>query len=305
MSASSNHRCTRAAALVLLGSLASACGLVDAGDPRVLAHRFGGSWPQNSRMGLRDAVARGYPGLEFDLVLTRDRVPVITHDASLSPELCTQADGTRLAAAIPIKDLSLAELQAGYRCGGLPDPTLPQAQVAEDTLLTLDELIDLVTGAPDLTLHFDVKYEPGLTLDAEAFADEILGRWRASGLPNAWYLSSSEPEEVKALRDRGAESVILTLPYVARGDSSTLSGLGFELLAQLGVEDAISRARKAGASGLNIAYQVTDRRIVDAARQQGLTVHVWTPNSPALLDVYCRWPIDVLITDYPERAPCL
>src|SRR5262245_57215457 len=80
--------------------LAAGCGaLAPPGDPLVVAHRSGaGNWPENSRTAVRGAVAAGYGGIEFDLVLTSDRIPVLSHDAALNPQLCTRADGTALGA---------------------------------------------------------------------------------------------------------------------------------------------------------------------------------------------------------------
>lgn len=286
--------------------LASSCGaLAPPGTPLVVAHRSGaGHWPENSRTAVRGAVAAGYAGIEFDLVLTSDRVPVLSHDPSLNPRLCTHADGSALAWTDPvyIKDLTLQELHAGYRCGGLADPENPTAQVVADTHLTLDELIAEVAGHPDLLLHFDVKFEAEKTLDATTFADEILGRWDAAGFPNPWYMSCSQPEFIGVAAGRGAR-VSYTLPRPI-GAGSTGNAVVGEVLGKLGVADQIGLARQSGAAGLNVAYQVVDRAVVDAARREGLTVQVWTLNDPALLDFYCRWPVDVLITDYPERSPC-
>ncbi|HZN91699.1 MAG TPA: glycerophosphodiester phosphodiesterase family protein [Myxococcales bacterium] len=287
---------------------AAGCGaLPPAGfPPLVVAHRSGtGNWPENSRTAVLGAVAAGYPGIEFDLVLTSDRVPVLSHDAALNPQLCTRADGTALGTdPVYIKDLTLQELHAGYRCGGVPHPDHPSAQVVADMHLTLDELIAAVEGHPDLLLHFDVKFEPERTLDATTFADEILGRWSTSGLPNPWYMSSSQPEFIGIATERGAR-VSYTLPRNVPGAGSTGSAVIGEVLAKIGVADQIGLARQSGATGLNVAYQLVDRAVVDAARREGLTVQVWTVNAPDLLDFYCRWPMDTLITDYPERASCL
>ena len=55
----------------------------------------------------------------------------------------------------------------------------------------------------------------------------------------------------------------------------------------------------------NSLGRLIDRRQVNAARSAGLNVQVWTPNSPELLEEYCKWPVSALITDYPELVPCL
>ena len=51
------------------------------------------------------------------------------------------------------------------------------------------------------------------------------------------------------------------------------------------------------------AYQVADRRLFEVAQGEGMRMMLWTLNTEALLAQYSRWPVDALITDYPERAP--
>ena len=187
----------------------------------------------------------------------------------------------------------------------MPDPEHPDAEVVADTHLTLDELIDAVDVHDDdgVLLHFDVKYDPERTLDADAFAEEIIGCWNASGLPNPWYMSAGHPDFIRAASGR-VPRLVHAPPHRPRRRQHGERHRG-RAAGQLGVADQIGLARQSGAAGLNVAYQVVDRAVVDAARREGLTVQVWTVNDPALLGFYCRWPVEALITDYPERAPCL
>jgi glycerophosphoryl diester phosphodiesterase len=298
---------TADAAALAAGLLLCGCGvLAPTGNPMLVAHRAGaGNWPENSRTAVRGSVAANYPAIEFDLVLTKDRTPVLSHDPSLSTTLCTRADGSALLAEpVYLKDLTLAELWGGYRCGGVPDPASPSAQVVADTHLSLDELLNEVSTRPGMLLHLDVKFEPGHTLDAEIFADEIIDRMRAPWVQNPWYMSSAQPEFIQAARARGAP-VSYTLPRNFPGLGSTASAVVDEVLGKMGVADLIGLARQTGATGLDLAYQIADRAVVDAARREGLSVQIWTLNEAALLEQYCRWPVDQVITDYPERAPCL
>ena len=51
---------------------------------RVLAHRGGGTLaPENTLAGIREAGARGYGGVEFDVMLARDDAPVLMHDDTI------------------------------------------------------------------------------------------------------------------------------------------------------------------------------------------------------------------------------
>src|SRR5512140_26964 len=249
------------------------CGLADAsGTPMIEAHRFGaGNWPETSRTALAGALAAGYRGFEFDLVLTKDKVPVLSHDAAVSPVKCTFADGTEIPATPPlyIKDYTLAELHAQFLCGGKPDPGMKGVEVVADTHMTLDELIAAMQGHPDVSMHIDVKYEAGKTMPLQDFFDYGIARWRDAGLPNAWDVSSTELDFLKKAKEEGVQGRSLTWPKFPAGANTTMTGIGAELLAQLGLGTPVGLAQQAGANMLNLAYQVVDRSTVEAAKQLG------------------------------------
>jgi len=52
--------------------------------PRVIAHRGGGAFaPENTLAALRKGKVMGFSGVEFDVMLTGDGVPVLIHDETL------------------------------------------------------------------------------------------------------------------------------------------------------------------------------------------------------------------------------
>lgn len=53
--------------------------------PRVIAHRgASGDWPENTLSAFDEALVEGADGIELDIQLTRDDVPVVFHDDTLS-----------------------------------------------------------------------------------------------------------------------------------------------------------------------------------------------------------------------------
>lgn len=56
-----------------------------AGFPQLVAHRgYAYRYPENSLEALRAALDAGVPFIEFDVQLSKDRVPVLLHDSSLA-----------------------------------------------------------------------------------------------------------------------------------------------------------------------------------------------------------------------------
>jgi glycerophosphoryl diester phosphodiesterase len=288
--------------------LAAGCGFLDApGTPRVVAHRSGsGNFPENSRAAVQAALERGYAAIEVDLVLTQDGVPVLSHDMWLKPALCTRTDGTRLpeGSRLLLRDLTLEELHRDYRCGGLRDPEKPDAALLADRHMTLTELLQALEGHPDVTLQLDVKQDPAFTASAEAYATAILGEWNAARLPNPWFVTATRGELLKAFEARQPVETLLIWPTFTADSNTTVVGGLEELKRTLGTQELVQLARDAGADGIAVSYGVADRAALEVVRQAGMKTAVWTANSPAQLAAFCRWPLDYLITDYVERAPC-
>jgi len=94
--------------------------------PRIICHRGGGTLaPENTLAGIRKAAELGFGGVEFDVMLSADKIPVLIHDETL--ERTTDGRGSVAATAYA----RLACLDAGawfdpaYR--GERVPTLEQA----------------------------------------------------------------------------------------------------------------------------------------------------------------------------------
>ena len=286
-------------------ALAVGCGFLDApGDPLLVAHRGGAaSWPENSRAAVAGALEAGVEGLEVDLFLTGDRVPVLVHDAWLPESHCRTVDGGALSERVYLLEYTLEELDAGWVCGAAPDPEFPDAAVIPDTLMTLDELLDALEDHPSVTVQLDVKYWPGISHDPEVFAAEILERWWAADLPNPMFLSGFSPEQSVAFQERAARKghtveTWLTWPYFPLESSEVLTALGHEFSAAMGFSDMVAAADAAQATGFDLPWQLMDRRLVEDAHAAGYGVSVWTVNDARLLRQMEKWPVDVIISDH-------
>lgn len=295
----------------LLPLLLAGCGALDAeGAPRVEAHRCAaGYYPQNSRTGCLEALAAGYEVIEFDLVLTEDEIPVVMHDPWLDPLRCTTADGAALSETelILVKDLTWDELSTGYLCGGPPDPDWPDAVQIAETIMAWDELRIALYAHPDVTAHIDVKWEDPYTIDAATFAERVMGPWWAEAAPNPYYVSGYDGF-IPAVEAYGAEQgedpvTSVTWPYFPSEGSDIATALRSEFAQAAGVTELVDVAEAAHADSVNVAWQVADRRKVEAALDAGVPVQLWTLNDADQLGAFGKWPVEALITDVPAEAP--
>lgn len=278
--------------------------------PVVEAHRgAAGYFPQNGRLAVTESLEIGVEGLEFDLVLTQDGIPVLAHDPWIDPERCERIDGNPIVANTRIDLISLETLQADFLCGGLPDPQHPNAMVLAEPVMTFGEVLRLLRQADAATLvHLDIKAEDGWTAAPEVFAEAILEPWFAADLPQPFYVSAGPPETIEAFENWGRRNghevpTSLSWPWFPLGGDAVSQGLGAEFRATSGLENPIREAELAGADGLALYWELARRETVREARNQGLDVAIWTLNEPGLLRHHARWPVTSLISDYPLDLP--
>jgi glycerophosphoryl diester phosphodiesterase len=167
-----------------------------------------GLWPQNSRTALLNSIAtakepdhaKRYQGIELDIALTKDAHPILSHDPWVRTELCQTATGETIGKRVLIKDLTLAELQSRFICGGLPDEDFPEVIPKAEEIATLDEVLEALKRPPDMILYLDIKIDGGLTASADAYARAHSRSLEAAHLPNPLYIEGPNAASLRAYR---------------------------------------------------------------------------------------------------------
>jgi glycerophosphoryl diester phosphodiesterase len=281
----------------------------------VIAHRAGGGqWPQNSRTAVLNCIERaqaGAPenridGLEMDIVLTRDGIPVLSHDPWVHTTLCTTASGEPIRGRVLIRDKTLEELQSQYLCGGVRDPHFPRVEPKAETIMTLEEVLQTLKKAPHMLLYLDIKIDGDLTAGAEDYAQAISRLWEAAGLPNRLYIEGPSAESLAAYRSAIKADFVPVLSYPAFSvkENSARTAVRARWLTRLRLDSPWTAARNAQAGAVVGPTQVIFRFAATEARDNGVQVVLFTINTREDLERYCGWPVDVLITDYPDLGHC-
>jgi glycerophosphoryl diester phosphodiesterase len=137
---------------------------------KVMGHRgSAGTAPENTLLSFREARDAGAQAVEFDVVLAKDGVPVVFHDATL--ERTTNGHGNVWDHAVE----ELKQLDAGSWF-------LPQC--AGERIPTLEETLKLC-AALGLRINVEIKPQPGLEIRTTEAVVEMLERW--------WPLDQSLP----------------------------------------------------------------------------------------------------------------
>ena len=111
------------------------------------------SAPENSMAAFRKAVEGGY-GIELDIQLTKDKVPVVFHDFTLK-RVCG-ADGK-------VSDYTFEELQQFHLCG------------SEEKIPKFEDFLELVDGKVPLIVEFKIE---SMDTSLCPIADELLRKYK-------------------------------------------------------------------------------------------------------------------------------
>ncbi len=169
----------------------------DSARPLVIAHRGGAAEsPENTRRAFHDVIARGHPGVEWDVRLSADGVPVVIHDA----EVVVDTRGTRVA----IDHQTAAEL-------GRVDLGWSHGPGAEgETVPTLEEVLSFPWGRTVLM----VEVKP--TAD-----DSRLGAVSARAVAASAHREHAVIASFSGAVLRAAHRAVPDLPLLALIDSET------------------------------------------------------------------------------------
>jgi len=272
--------------------------------------------PENTMAAFRRAQAIGVTTLETDVAITRDSVPILSHDPFLNPALVRDARGAWLRApGPPISSLSFEQIQT-YEIGRL-DPqsdyarSFPaQVPVDGERFPKLADVLRLIQEDGALRANVETKITPGdegHTADVATFVRLIVDEIRTLGLQDRVTIQSFDWRSLLEARRIAPEiaTVCLTIDskqmntMAAGPDGASPWHAGLKLSEHEGSVPALVKA--AGCSTWSpLQANLTPAAIADAHRR-GLKVVAWTVNEPADMERLIDAGVDGLITDYPDR----
>ncbi|MEZ0362944.1 glycerophosphodiester phosphodiesterase [Mycobacterium sp. pUA109] len=258
------------------------------------AHRGGrGETTESSLHAFAKALQVGVSTLEFDIVITKDRQPLVWHDPTIQPDKC--ADTAPLFVDDPqypyvgkrVHDLTLAQLRT-LDCG-LPLDDFPDAEpVPGNTLATLPEVFAL-SDSRDAQFRYNIETKldaahPDESAPPEEFVEVILAAVRAAGKVDRVDIESFDWRTLPMVRNTEP-----SIPLVALWDDTTAAG------------DPVLAALAAGADVVSPEYRIVDAEFTNRAHALGLKVIPWTVNDTDTMRAQIAAGVDGLITDYPAR----
>ena len=232
---------------------------------KIFAHRGASAYaPENTMEAFELAAKQGADGIELDVHVTKYGEVVVTHDEKID----RVSNGSGF-----IKDMTLRELKRlsfhnhmeSYVGAGIP---------------TLREVLEYVS-----TTNMDVNIE------------------LKTGI--YWY-PQIEEKTAFIVQETGMHDRVIyssfnhaTIRKIHELDPKAQTGF----LYADGTMDMPGYAKRYGVNALHPAlYNLQYPGFMEQCRRNGLKVHVWTVNETEHLEFCCRYGVDAVITNYPDRA---
>ena len=274
----------------------------------LIGHRGArGLFPENTCEGFARAVALGIDGIELDVGVTADGVPVVCHDPALNPDLVRSADGRWLQGPGPlIRSLTAAEL-ACYDVGRVR----PGSAIASPDQIPHDGAriprLDEVLSRFDTRFVIELKTladHPDWTVPAVEMAELVAVAVEARRAAGRVWIESFDWRGPRHLRRTRPG---LALAWLTRQATVAAARLWWDGPTPADYGGSVPRAVAAEAgvrSGDVWAPDHVDltKELIAEAHELGLAVLPWTVNRPEEMARLIGWGVDGLVTDRPDLA---
>lgn len=270
-------------------------------DLDVQGHRgCRGLLPENSIPAFKKAWELGVTTLELDVVISRDRQVVVSHEAWFSHEFCRDSAGHDIPEAEErshnIFHMDYADVLK-YDCGTRVHPRFPNQahqRVVKPLLSEVFSEVEAMVDPNDYSeearwpqYNIELKVEPGDTglfgPDAKEFAALVLEQIHNANLGDRCTVQSFDLEALRETR-RQDSNIRLAL-LVEEGENYQ------DKLAALGSYPDI----------LSPHFGLVDESLLKFAAAKNMKVIPWTVNDETDMRRMIRQGVHGIITDYPDR----
>lgn len=231
---------------------------------KILAHRgASGIAPENTLPAFTAAIEAGADGIEFDVQMTRDGVPVVIHDELV--DRTTDGEGW-------IKDYTLKEIKQLNASASF------SAAYDDVKIPTLAEVLDL---AQDMAI-INLELKNGI-VRYEGLEEEVINLIKAKGLLDKTIFSSFNHYSIKKINEIEPEAQTGIL-YMA------------------GIYRPWEYAKKLGALNIHPFYAAVRPDIVQGIHEVGGRINVFGTEDIDVIKNLASIGVDMIITDYPEKT---
>ena len=276
-----------------------------------------GLLPENTLPAFAQALSIGVTTLELDTAVTQDGVVVVSHDATLNPDITRNPRGLWLTRHdLAIHTLTWSELQQ-YDVGRIRPQTayaqrFPVQQPVDGTRMPrLTDVFALALRAANSTVRFNIETkispeQPQHTLSPAEFARALIALVRAENLESRVTIQSFDWRTLQVVQQEAPQ---IATVYLSAQQSWQDNIRANEVSSPWTADFHVSRhagsvpqmIKSAGGAVWSPYFGDVTHQTVREAQQAGLKVVVWTVNEPRDIARMIDFGVDGIISDYPDR----
>lgn len=255
-----------------------------------------GLMPENTIPAMYKAIDYGVNTVEVDVVFSKDKQVVISHDVYFHQDITTTPEGKTLTAKEAqqhvLYDMPYDSIRK-YDVGTKAHPEFPRQQHFRAYKPLLGELIDSTNwyaaqkGQPvifNIELKTNKNYDGSKTPPVDEFVDRVMDVVKAKKLESHCYLQSFDFRPLQILHKKYPG--ITTALLMGGNDKRTLA----QQLEELGYNPEIYSPH----------YSAVTKELVAECHQRNMKLVPWTVNTVEEMKKMKDLGVDGIITDYPD-----
>lgn len=248
--------------------------------PLIIAHRGASALaPENTLAAFERAIEDGADGIEFDVRMAKDGVPVVFHDSTLQRMAQKKIRTSHFTSA----ELRTLDVGSWFN---LKHPKKAQDKFTGQTVPTLAQLFDFLEGYRG-RIYVELK---GKTEEMFALVEAVAEAIRRSNLLPHIVLKSFKLEAVAQANKIFPE--VCTAALFAPKLTSLLLRKQNHL---------IERAQRCRADELSLHYSLATQKLVETAARENMPITIWTADHPVWVRRALEVGIHAIITNNPAR----
>ncbi|MBK6266818.1 glycerophosphodiester phosphodiesterase [Marivirga sp. S37H4] len=257
-----------------------------------------GNFPENTWPAFKYAIDQDMTTLEMDVVITKDRKVVLSHEPFLNYQICKDTAGNQIPENEELKwniyQLNYEELKR-CDCGAIQNPNFPDQQIVKKTPKPL--LLDIIQKVKDYCesenkelphMNVEIKYEEEMKKifhpDIEEFSNLVYQVLINNYPQDKWNIQSFDFNVLKHFHTTYPNVELAALVYENNNWQSQFEELGF-------VPDIYSPY-----------FELVDDQLIKDLHEQNVKITPWTVNDEEQMERLLTLGVDGIITDYPELA---
>ena len=285
---------------------------------KIYGHRGArGDLPENTLESFKYLFDNGINAYETDILISKDLVPVITHDFRLDPSLTKDKEGNWIKDEdIKIFDLTYDEISK-FDVGSLNKLTrygrrfVNQRSLENQKIPKLSELLELSSKnvLQNLLINLEIKSTPdekNLTPNPKDLVQIVLKDINNSNLKDKIIISSFDWRILREVKKQSPEIPRAYLTFQQEKGMKIKKTIyskspWIDHIPLTIVYDLPKIIKELGGSAWHPYYKDINKKAVKDAHDNNLPVNVWTVNDEDDMLKMIEYGVDGIMTDYPLR----